>query len=152
MKEKTEKRVSAIMEGTVIDHIPANSLFKVIDILGLDTITSTITFGTNLKSQRLGVKGIIKISETFFDDADVNKIALIAPQAVLNIIRDYNVVEKKSVRVPDHIHGIVKCVNPKCVTNVENVKTKFEVVNKEEVALKCKYCEKITDQANIVIL
>lgn len=144
--------VSAIKDGTVIDHIQANSLFKVISILGLDKIDNTITFGTNLESKKLGRKAIIKLSDIFFKDKDINKIALVAPDAKLNIIRNYEVVEKKVVEVPDEISGIVKCMNPQCITNFEKVVTKFDVVSKKDVKLKCRYCEKITDQEHMEIL
>lgn len=151
MKDRKHLVVSAIKEGTVIDHIPARDLFKVISILGLDHIETYITFGTNLDSKKLGKKAIIKVSEVFFRQEDINKIALVAPEAKLNIIRDYQVVEKMIVEVPEEIMGIAKCVNPMCITNKEEVKTKFQVVNKKEVSLKCHYCEKITDQNNLEI-
>lgn len=151
MKDK-QLIVNAIKNGTVIDHIPAKSLFKVISILGLQDINNQITFGTGLESKKLGSKAIIKIADRYFLDEEINKIALVAPQAKLNIIRDYEVIEKRVVEVPDHIQGIVKCVNPKCITNNEEVKTKFMVVTKNEVALKCHYCEKITDQDHIEIV
>lgn len=150
--DKKELKVSAIKDGTAIDHIPATSLFKVISILGLDKIKNQITFGTNLESKQLGHKAVIKISDKFFEDEDINKIALVAPQAKLNIIKDYNVTEKRIVEVPDKITGIAKCVNPKCVTNHENVTTKFTVTTKNPVSLKCHYCEKITDQNNLEII
>ncbi len=148
-KKKLKLKVSAIKEGTVIDHIPAQSLFKVISILGLDSIENQITFGTNLDSEKLGAKAIIKVSDKFFEDDEINKIALIAPHAKLNIIRDYEVVEKKVVEIPDTITGIVKCFNPKCITNNERIITSFKVVDKSPVALKCKYCEKITSDDQI---
>ncbi len=138
-------KVSAIKDGTVIDHIPADNLFKVINILKLDHIEHTITFGTNFKSERLGKKAIIKLSNVFFKDNDINRIALVAPEAKLNIIKDYKVVEKKIVEVPSDIQGIVKCVNPKCITNNEMIQTKFNVVDKKFIKLKCHYCEKVTD-------
>jgi aspartate carbamoyltransferase regulatory subunit len=144
--------VSAIENGTVIDHIPAKALFKVITILSLDKIDKHITFGTNLDSKKLGKKAIIKLSDTFFIDKEINKIALVAPQAKLNIIRDYQVVEKKVVEVPEEIIGIAKCMNPKCITNNEKIVTRFQVVSKQEVKLKCHYCEKITDQEHIEII
>jgi len=152
MKEPKQLSVSAIQNGTVIDHIPAKNLFKVIQILGLDHIDNQITFGTNLDSKKLGRKAIIKISNKFFEDEDINRIALVAPQAKLNIIRDYEVVEKKVVEVPDKIEGIAKCMNPKCISNHETVKTRFRVISKENVALKCLYCEKITNQENLLII
>lgn len=141
-----ELKVSAIKEGTVIDHIPARSLFKVISILELQKMDTQITIGYNFESKRLGQKGIIKISDKFPSQKDLNKIALFAPEAKINIIRDYKVVEKDNVQVPDNIEGIVKCMNPKCITNQENVKPKFSVLEKKNVTLKCNYCEKITDQ------
>ena len=105
----------------------------------------------SLGSKKLGKKGIIKLSEVFFQDNEINKIALVAPCAKLNIIRNYEVVEKKVVAIPDVIVGIAKCVNPKCITNNEEVTTRFNVVSKSEVKLKCHYCEKITSQDNIEI-
>jgi len=151
MKDK-QLSVSAIKEGTVIDHIPASALFKVVSILKLDKLDTMITIGNSLGSNKLGKKGIIKLSEVFFKDDEINKIALVAPCAKLNIIRDYDVVEKKVVEIPDEIISIAKCVNPKCITNNEKVITRFEVVSKTNVTLKCHYCEKITDQDNIVII
>lgn len=152
MKEPKQLSVSAIENGTVIDHIPANNLFKVIQILGLDKIDNQITFGTNLESKKLGKKAIIKLAGIYFEDDDINRIALVAPDAKLNIIKDYEVIEKSVVEVPDEIKGIARCVNPKCITNFESVKTRFRVVNKKSVSLKCYYCEKITDQDHMQIV
>ena len=151
MKDK-QLSVRAIKEGTVIDHIPAPALFKVVSILKLDTLDTMITIGNSLGSNKLGKKGIIKLSKVFFKDDEINKISLVAPCAKLNIIKEYDVVEKRVVEIPDEIIGLVKCVNPKCITNNEKVNTRFEVVSKSEVKLKCHYCEKITDQDNIDIL
>jgi len=152
MKEPKQLSVSAIQDGTVIDHVPAKNLFKVIKILGLDRIDNQVTFGTNLDSKKLNRKAIIKISGVFFEDEDINKIALVAPDAKLNIIRDYEVVEKKVVKAPDNIIGIAKCMNPKCITNFESVVTKFKVISRKNVALKCHYCEKITNHENLRII
>ncbi len=150
MNTKKELRVNAIKNGTVIDHIPAKDLFKVIKILGLEKFENTMTLGNNLESKTQGHKGIIKISEMFFKDDDIDRIALAAPNAKLNIIKDYTVVEKRLVNVPDKVIGIAKCVNPKCITNFEDdIKTKFTVINKEDIALKCHYCEKITNKENL---
>ncbi len=152
MKEPKQLSVSAIESGTVIDHIPASSLFKVIKILRLDSIPNQITFGTNLESKTDGKKAIIKIANMFFEKEDINRIALVAPKAKLNIIKDYEVVEKKVVEVPDNIVAIARCMNPKCITNFEKVTTRFKVVSKKPLALKCHYCEKITDQERLEII
>ena len=151
-KDIKKLKVSAIRNGTVVDHIPANNLFKVITILGLDHIDNQITFGTNLESKLLGIKAIVKISDRFFTQEEINRIAIAAPQAKLNIIRNYKVKEKKRVTVPDEFTGIVKCVNPKCITNNDDVKPRFRVISKKVVSLKCHYCEKITDQEHMVFI
>lgn len=153
MKEQKVLSVSAIENGTVIDHIPAHNLFKVISILSLDKLTENqVTFGTNFKSGRLGRKAIIKISDKFFEDIEIDKIALVAPHAKLNIIKNYEVVEKRVVNVPLRVVGIAKCMNPKCITNHENVSTKFTVLDEGKIALKCNYCEKITDMEHLEII
>ena len=144
MSNKKQLQVSAIESGTVIDHIPAASLFDVITILGLDRIPNQITFGANLDSKKYGKKAIIKVADKFFEPDEINKISLVAPNAHLNIIKDYEVVEKKHVTIPDEIVGIVKCFNPKCICNHESVQTRFRVMDKEELALECHYCENIT--------
>ncbi len=152
MKEEKKLQVSAIKEGTVIDHIPASNLFKVIKILNLNTLVDPVTFGSNLDSQKLGKKAIIKMSNKYFVDEEINKLILVAPEARLNIIKDYKVIEKKQVKVPESIKGIAKCVNPKCITNNEEMVTKFKVMYNETVSLKCNYCEKITDQDHFEII
>lgn len=147
-----ELKVTAIENGTVIDHIPARSLFQVINILGLDKIKEQILFGTNLESKKYGIKGIIKVSNIFLHPEDINKIALVAPRATLITIRNYEVVEKKQVEIPDEIHKFVKCVNPRCITNNQVVPTRFFIIDKEGLKLACHYCEKITARDNIVFM
>ena len=154
MKEDKKLSVSAIQNGTVIDHIPAQNLFTVISILGLDKLVDKrMTFGTNFKSERLGKKAIIKVSGKYFEDREIDKIALVAPSAKLNIIKEFEVAEKREVKVPKDIIGIAKCMNPKCITNNEDILTKFSVSqNNNFISLKCKYCEKITDEEHMEII
>ncbi len=150
--ESKELKVSAIKNGTVIDHIPAQNLFKVITLLGLEKIENQITFGTNLESHKLGRKSIIKVADKFFADEEINKIALVAPNAKLNIIKDYEVVEKRQVSIPDEIVGFVKCFNPKCITNHEVIPTRFAVISKDPLQMQCAYCEKVTTEKEMVII
>ncbi|NTW24755.1 MAG: aspartate carbamoyltransferase regulatory subunit [Lentimicrobium sp.] len=149
---RKELVVSAIENGTVIDHIPAKSVFRVVKMLNLEETGTQVTIGFNLDSQKYGKKGIIKVSNVFFEKQDINKIALIAPSATLIIIKDYKVIEKRHVEIPDVIKRFVKCVNPNCITNQENVSTRFSVIDKEDLKLQCHFCEKITAKNNIVIL
>lgn len=141
---RKELKVSAIENGSVIDHIPTHSLFQVIKILNLSQYPKQLLVGNNLDSQKMGKKGIIKVSNKFFKADEINKIALVAPSATLIVIRNFNVTEKKQVTVPKQIENIVKCFNPNCITNHEEIPTKFTVINTEELKLRCHYCEKIT--------
>ena len=141
MAVKKELLVAALENGTAIDHIPSDYLFKVVDILGIEKLKNKITIGCNLDSKAMGSKGIIKISDKFFEEDEINRISLIAPTVNLNIIKDYVVVEKKRVNLPDELKGLVKCNNPKCITNNEPMCTRFLVTDKENVTLKCQYCE-----------
>lgn len=149
---KNELKVKAIQQGTVIDHIYSKKLFKVLFIIGAEGMDTEIFIGNNLDSKKYGTKGIIKIADKFPSMDDINKIALIDPNAVINIIKDFKVVEKKKVEVPKKIEKIVKCINPKCITNNDAVDTKFAVnIYDDKINLKCHYCEKITGQENIQI-
>ncbi|TVQ87781.1 MAG: aspartate carbamoyltransferase regulatory subunit [Bacteroidetes bacterium] len=151
MNEKVkELKVSAIENGTVIDHIPASAVFQVIKMLKLDEFDQMVLFGTNLESKKYGSKGIIKVSNKFFKPEELNKISLVAPHASVIEIKDYQVVKKTIVEIPDNITAIVKCFNPNCITNIEVITTRFDVVDKEEIRLKCRYCEKITVKNNMV--
>ena len=145
MNQVKELVVSAIENGTVIDHIPAGKVFDVIKILKLDESDHQLFFGTNLDSKKYGHKDIIKVCDKYFESAEINKIALVAPTATLIVIKDFQVVEKVAVSIPDTIVGIVKCANPKCITNHQKATTRFSVINKDEdLKLVCHYCEKIT--------
>ncbi len=138
--DKQELAVAALRHGTVIDRIPSNMLFNAVRILNLENTTHALTIGNNLNSAHLGKKGIIKVADMEFPEDTLNRIALIAPNAKINVIRNYEVVEKRRVSLPDHIIGIVKCANPKCITNNEPMATRFEVTDREDVTIKCCYC------------
>jgi aspartate carbamoyltransferase regulatory subunit len=148
----TELRVSKIKDGTVIDHIRDGYALDVIKILGITGKEKrVITIGINVPSKRFRVKDIVKIEGRALNTQEVNRIALVAPHASINIIRDYKVVEKVEVKLPDTIEGIVKCVNPCCISNSdEPVVSKFYVKNEEPLTLKCHYCGVILEQADIL--
>ena len=142
---KKERLVAAIENGTVIDHIPASKTFQVASLLQLETLTNPVTIGYNYPSEKVGQKGIIKVSDIFFTDDEISRLSVVAPNVVLNIIHDYEVVEKKTVLTPDELRGIVRCNNPKCITNNEPMQTVFHVVDKTKGVLKCHYCDKEQD-------
>ena len=152
MNEKKELQVAALENGTVIDHIPSEKLFTVVSLLGLEHMSNNITIGFNLESKKLGKKGIIKIADKFFTDDEINRIAVVAPNVKLNIIRNYEVAEKRELVLPDELIGIVKCANPKCITNNEPMPTRFHVIDKERCIIKCHYCEKEQERKDITLL
>lgn len=139
---KKERLVAAIENGTVIDHIPAEKTFDVVRLLKLSELATPVTIGLNFSSKKVQKKGIIKVSDRFFSDDEISRLSVVAPNVVLNIIKDYEVVEKKTVTIPDTLRGIVRCNNPKCVTNNEPMSTVFNVIDKELGILKCRYCDK----------
>ena len=139
---KKERSVAAIENGSVIDHIPAEKTFQVVNLLQLQKLVMPVTIGFNFSSKMVGSKGIIKVSDKFFTDDEISRLSVVAPNVVLNIIKDYEVVEKKKVVTPDELRGIVKCNNPKCITNNEPMETIFNVMDKENGIVKCHYCDK----------
>jgi len=140
--QKNEMLVAAIENGTVIDHIPSEKAYQVAQLLKLADLQTPVTIGYNFRSKKLGRKGIIKVEDKWFTDEEISRLSVVAPNIVLNIIKDFEVVEKKTVRTPDEIRGIVKCNNPKCITNNEPMSTLFHVSNG---LLTCHYCEKEQD-------
>lgn len=141
--QKKELAVAALRNGTVIDHIPSSALFKAVKILGIEKLDTAVTIGYNLDSKKIGRKGIIKVADVEFSEATLNRIALIAPTAVVNIIRDFSVAEKRRVELPETICDIVRCANPKCITNNEPMPTRFHVVLKDPVEIRCHYCNHV---------
>jgi len=151
-KVKRELKISAIDEGTVIDHIPTDATFKVVEILNLENEKGVVSIATNLQSKRIGKKGIVKVGGKNLTQDEVNKIAIVAPDATVNIIKNYEVKEKIKVKTPDVIENVVKCSNPVCVTNHEQVPTKFYVSKKEPLKIKCHYCERNMGKEDIEII
>ena len=141
-----ELKVTPIKNGTVIDHIPPGLALKVLHVLKIaEETSSAVSVAMNVKS-KMGKKDIVKIENKELDKREVNKISLIAPKATINIIRDYEVIKKHRVQLPDEIVGIVKCSNPTCISNSrEPVESRFILVSKDPPHIKCYYCERETE-------
>ena len=148
---KKELSISAIKDGTVIDHIPSDAAFKVVGILDLDGIKGIISVATNLPSKLMGTKCIIKVSDKNLTKDEADKIAIIAPKATVNIIKNYEVKQKIRVDIPSIINRIIKCSNPNCITNNEKVPTKFYILSKEPLKVRCHYCERNMDRGDILL-
>jgi aspartate carbamoyltransferase regulatory subunit len=140
---EVELRVKPIKNGTVIDHIAGGQALNVLKILGISgTTDATVSVVMNVESKKLGKKDIVKVEDRELKEEEVNKIALIAPAATINIIRDYSVVEKRTVDLPDEIVDVVRCQNPSCISNSsEPIKSRMLVKAKNPVLLRCIYCE-----------
>ena len=150
--KKTELLVAALENGTVIDHIPADKLFEVVNLLDISSMSTNVTIGNNLDSKKLGKKGLIKVSDKYFTDEEVSRISLVAPNVVLNTIQDYRVVDKREVKMPSLLRNIVKCSNPNCITNNEPTGTIFHLVDSEKGTIRCQYCEKEINVKNIELI
>jgi aspartate carbamoyltransferase regulatory subunit len=137
-----ELKVTPIRNGTVIDHITSGMALKVLKILSItEDINSTVSVVMHVPSKHLGWKDIVKVEDRELSPREVDKIALLAPDATINIIRNYSVAEKYRVHVPEVVRGILRCSNPNCITNSrEPVETEFLVKSKNPMRLYCRYC------------
>jgi aspartate carbamoyltransferase regulatory subunit len=140
---EVELRVKPIRNGTVIDHIAGGQALNVLKILGISgTTEATVSVVMNVESGKLGKKDIVKVEDRELKEEEVNRIALIAPDATINIIRDFLVIEKHHVDLPDTILGVVRCQNPNCISNTEEpIKSRMSVKVRNPVLLRCIYCE-----------
>lgn len=137
MKEKEQLVVEAIKNGTVIDHIPSDRTLQVVELL---TDSNDCYFlGVNLSSTSVGKKGIVKLEDRVLDDGDLEILSALAPQATMNIIKDFKIVEKKKLKIPSEVLRIFLCPNTRCVTNHESIDTRFRLGNGEHT---CAYCER----------
>ncbi len=151
-KDKFELKIKAIENGTVIDHITANKALHILNVLGLpDADTQNVTIAMNVFSSEIGRKDILKIENRELDHRELNQVALIAPKATINIIRDYEPVKKDKIMLPEKITSILKCTNPKCITNYENepITPIFNVIEKNPPVVRCHYCEKLIKTEDI---
>jgi aspartate carbamoyltransferase regulatory subunit len=148
MKERTLK-VSAICEGTVIDHIEPGKAFTVARILGLPRYESTVTIALNVESGKSAKKDIIKIENRMLSEKELNKISLISPQATINIIKGFTVKEKRVVSVPEDIEGIVSCSNPNCISRKESVPSLFHCESEKPLRVRCHFCDRIMTEEEV---
>ncbi|MDC1103750.1 aspartate carbamoyltransferase regulatory subunit [Nitrosopumilus sp.] len=145
--EQSELMVRRIKEGTVIDHIDEGKGIQVLDALRIDGKDgSLITIALNVPSGKSKKKDIIKVENKFLKDDDTNKIAVIAPKATINIIKNYKLIQKRRVSLPNEIDRIFRCSNPDCITNsTEHIESVMDLIDKETMILKCRYCARILD-------
>jgi aspartate carbamoyltransferase regulatory subunit len=152
MSEASQLLVRRIKDGTVIDHIESGKALLVLSALAITGREgNVVTVALNVPSSKHGKKDIIKVENRYLETSETNKLALIAPRATINIIKDYKLVEKRKIQLPDSISGIFRCPNLKCITNSgEEIKSKIDVIDKEKLVLKCRYCARIISVDELV--
>ncbi|MCE8424699.1 MAG: aspartate carbamoyltransferase regulatory subunit [Candidatus Methanoperedens sp.] len=144
---KKEMRIRRIHHGTVIDHITAGQALNVLRILGISgTTTAVVSVALNVSSGVIGLKDIVKVEDRELEEEEVDRISLIAPDATINIIRDFEVIEKYMVDLPERLEGVVKCANPNCISNTNEPVTSKFTVNKKPVELRCIYCDHVISE------
>lgn len=145
-------KVYAIEEGVVIDHIPAKKAIDVVNVLRALDGESIVTLGMNFESKDIGRKDVVKIEGKELSFDDLMKIALIAPKATINIIKNHEVQEKLRIKVPAVFENIIKCPNPNCITRHEMVGSRFHTVSEEPMRLKCHFCERTFERDEVGLL
>ncbi len=146
-------RIVKIQDGTVIDHIAAGHALDVLQILGITGKEgSIVTLAMNITSNRIGTKDIVKLENRFLMESEVARIALVAPEATINTIRDSKIEKKNRVALPETITNVIICPNGRCVTNKERepITPKYEVLNQKPIKVKCKYCWTIIEEEDII--
>jgi aspartate carbamoyltransferase regulatory subunit len=144
MVKQTQLQVEAIRNGSVIDHIPANVGIKILKLFKMHKTNQRITIGLNLPSSALNAKDLIKIENVYLTKEQANQLALYAPQATVNQIEEYKVVNKLTLSLPETIVSVFECPNSNCISHGEPVESRFKVQQKQEnIQLKCHYCEKV---------
>lgn len=146
-------RIVKIHDGTVIDHIRAGKALEVLKILGITGEDGNIvSLAMNITSSKIGKKDIVKVEHRFLEDEEVARIALVAPEATINLIEDFKIIKKTRVELPEIISDIFQCPNQRCVTNKERepIHSKYEVVSKTPVKLKCLYCWTIVEEQDFI--
>lgn len=144
-----ELQITALQKGTVIDHIPSEKTMKIVELLALVGSSERVTVAFNIDSKRQGKKGIIKIADRYLTAQELEKIAILAEEATVNIIDNFKVIEKKEMLLPETLVNIVQCGNNKCISNTENIESKFEVETDNK--LRCFYCERTVEKKEAII-
>src|SRR5918911_509719 len=152
MSDTRQLLVRRIKDGTVIDHIEygkALLVLRTLDITGKEG--NVITVALNVPSSKHNKKDIIKVENRFLEKSETDKLALIAPHATINIIKEYKLVEKRKIQLPDSIVGIFRCPNLKCITNSDEIiNSIIDIVDKEKIILKCRYCARTITSDELV--
>lgn len=149
--DQTRKQVAAVRNGTVIDHMNAGMALKALEVLGFPKKGAAL-LGIGLESRKMGRKDILKLENVELTKTELEKLAVFGPHATVSFIRDYAVVRKVSVKLPQSIAGILKCPNPNCVSNFEKIETRFHVETENPLDVRCHFCERRIRETEFILL
>ena len=132
--------IDSIKEGIVIDHITAGNAMTIYGLLGLDKLECSIAIIKNVSSKKMGKKDIIKIDSNI--DINLEALGYIDPGVTIDVIKESKLVEKRNVDLPEKLHGVLKCKNPRCITSCEQeLEQIFTLTDRENRVYRCMYCE-----------
>ena len=142
---KDTLKIGRIFKGTVIDHIDAGLAITILTLTGLENSPNLITIGVNVPSKKMEKKDLIKIEGVFLNEVQMQQISILSPNAAISLIDNYNVIEKKKVRIPEVIKKLILCVNTTCISNSEKepINTEFMVLEEKPLKIQCVYCDRI---------
>ncbi len=149
--DRRRHQVARLRSGTVVDHLNAGMALKALEVIGVPHRDPAL-LGINLSSSKMGRKDILKLENVEISAEQIEKLAVFGPEATVSIIREYEVVEKRRVELPETIHGVLRCPNPSCITNHEPLTTKFDVERRSPTHVRCHYCERRITEDDFVLL
>ena len=148
---RKQKRVAKLRHGTVIDHLSPGMALKALEQIGVPQESSAL-IGVNLASNKAGRKDILKLENVELSDEQIENLAVLGPNASVSYIRDYEIVRKVSVKLPETLEGVLRCPNPNCITNHDRITTLFDVERTSPTQVRCVFCERLISEDEIVLL
>lgn len=148
---RRRQQVARLRSGTVVDHLNPGTALKALEVIGVPQDDEAL-LGINLTSHKMGRKDILKLENVEISAEQMEKLAVFGPQATVAIIRDYEVIEKRRVELPESIAGVLRCLNPNCITNHEPITTRFVVEKHSPTVVRCHYCERHIAESDFKLL
>lgn len=146
-----QQQVAALRHGTVVDHLSPGMALKALQLIGVPKVHAAL-IGVNLFSAKMGRKDILKLENLELTDDQIQRLAVLGPNASVCYIREYEVVRKVQVELPERIAGVLRCPNPSCITNHDRLETRFDVERKSPTVVRCHYCERLIRESEFTLL
>jgi len=146
-----QQLVARLRHGTVVDHLSPGMALKALELIGVPQVSAAL-IGVNLYSEKMGRKDILKLENLELTEDQVQRLAVLGPHASVCVIRDYEIVRKIQVKLPDRIAGVLRCPNPSCITNHDRLETRFDVERESPTVVRCHYCERLIRESEFTLL